>query len=127
MESFGEKIKRLRKERGLNLVDIASAIGVNKSAVSFWENGTNEPKGTYIKALADFFEVSTDYLLGREDEWGNSEPTEKICQNGLTQDEQYLLDLYRSMDAEHKEMTVTTAELYKRNSATEHTRKKYPS
>ena len=71
METFGEKIKSLRKERGLNLIQVADAIGVNKSAISFWENGINEPKASYIKALANLFDVTTDYLLGLTDDWGN--------------------------------------------------------
>jgi len=70
METLGEKLHRLRKQKDLTLVQVAQAIQVNKSAVSFWENNTNEPKASYIKRLAIFYDVTSDYLLGLEDESG---------------------------------------------------------
>lgn len=70
-EILGEKIKRLRKENGLNQTQLAERIGVDKSAISFWENGINEPKANYITKLALLFNISADYLLGIEDEFGN--------------------------------------------------------
>ena len=45
---------------------LAKAIGVANSTVSFWENGINEPKASYIIALAKLFDVTTDYLLGAD-------------------------------------------------------------
>lgn len=67
---LGERLKQLRKENNYNLETVAQEIGVNRSAVSFWENGTNEPKATYIARLAKFYNVTSDYLLGLEDETG---------------------------------------------------------
>ncbi len=43
---------------------LAEILGVSKAVISFWENGINEPKARYIKALALLFNVSADYLLG---------------------------------------------------------------
>ena len=54
-------------ERNVNRDTLAKAVGVDKRTISFWENGVNEPKASYIIKLAKFFEVSTDYLLGLED------------------------------------------------------------
>lgn len=62
-----EKIKELRLEKGISQAALAKAIGVSQKAVDFWEKGENEPKASYILKLADFFDVSTDYLLGRGD------------------------------------------------------------
>ena len=59
------RIKELRCERELSQRELAKAIGVSPKAVDFWEHGINEPKASYIVLLAKFFEVSTDYLLGR--------------------------------------------------------------
>ena len=42
------------------------AIHLQK-AIDYWERGVNQPKASYIVALADFFDVSLDYLLGRTD------------------------------------------------------------
>ena len=62
-----ERIKELRLEKGISQAALAKAIGVSQKAVDFWEKGENEPKASNILKLADFFDVSTDYLLGRGD------------------------------------------------------------
>ncbi len=62
----GEIIKELRQERDLSQAKLAEAIGVSQKAIDYWERGLNEPKASYIVALADFFGVTCDYLLGRE-------------------------------------------------------------
>lgn len=59
-------IKELRTERGLSQAALAKAIGVSQKAVDYWERGMNEPKASYILALADFFGVTCDELLGRK-------------------------------------------------------------
>lgn len=61
-----ERIKDLRQEKNLSQSVLAQKIGVSQKAIDYWERGINEPKATYIVRLADFFDVSTDYLLGRE-------------------------------------------------------------
>lgn len=66
METFGTRLYELRKERGLSQVALAKAIGVTQKAIDFWEKNINEPKASYIVAIAKFFDVSTDYLLGLE-------------------------------------------------------------
>lgn len=64
--TIAESIKELRLERGLSQAALAKNIGVSQKAIDYWERGVNEPKATYIVLLADFFGVTTDYLLGRE-------------------------------------------------------------
>ena len=61
-----ERIKELRQEKNLSQSVLAQKIGVSQKAIDYWERGINEPKATYIVRLADFFDVSTYYLLGRE-------------------------------------------------------------
>lgn len=63
---IGEIIKELRTERGLSQAALAKEIGVSQKAVDYWERGINEPKASYIIALAEFFGVSSDELLGRK-------------------------------------------------------------
>lgn len=63
---IGEIIKELRTERGLSQAALAKEIGVSQKAVDYWERGINEPKASYIAALAEFFGVSCDELLGRK-------------------------------------------------------------
>lgn len=63
---FAERLKELRQERSLSQIALSKAIGVSQKAIDYWEREINEPKATYIVRLADYFDVSTDYLLGRE-------------------------------------------------------------
>ncbi len=66
MEKFRERLKELRAENKLSQMKLAKLIGVTQKAIDFWEKGLNEPKASYIISLAQFFKVSTDYLLGLE-------------------------------------------------------------
>ncbi len=64
METFAERLKELRTERGLGQVALARELGVGKSVISLWEKGQCEPTlGNLIK-MATFFGVSIDYLAG---------------------------------------------------------------
>ncbi|MDE6758746.1 MAG: helix-turn-helix domain-containing protein [Clostridia bacterium] len=64
--NIGEIIKHLRIERNLSQQKLAQEIGVSQKAIDYWERGINEPKASYILLLADFFGVTTDFLLGRD-------------------------------------------------------------
>lgn len=66
-EIFGARIKALRDSRGLDQQDIGNLFKMGKSTVSQWESG-RLPHPTIIAALATFFDVSTDYLLGLTNE-----------------------------------------------------------
>ncbi len=59
-------LKELRVEKGLSQQQLAKQIGVSQKAIDYWEREINEPKASYIIRLADFFEVSADFLLGRK-------------------------------------------------------------
>ena len=67
MDIFSQRLRELRQDRELSMKQLAKAINTTDAAVSNWENGINEPKISYLKALALFFNVSSDFLLGLED------------------------------------------------------------
>lgn len=69
---FGKRISDLRKERGLTQLDLAQKIGVTRSVISLYEIEKREPDTETLLKMADFFGVSTDYLLGRSDEKSDS-------------------------------------------------------
>lgn len=73
-------IKQLRMARGLNQVELAKKLSVTKQTVSNWENDNIQPSIEMLKKIADFFNVSTDYVLGRCE-------TSYISTEGLTKDE----------------------------------------
>ena len=64
---INERIKRLRIERGLTQQNVADAVHTDKTNVSSWENGRYMPGKSVLTLLADFFDVSVDFLLGRTD------------------------------------------------------------
>lgn len=63
-----ERLKQLRVLRGMSQDDVGNAIGVSKGAISNYEKGHRTPGTDILQRLAEFFEVSTDYLLGRSDD-----------------------------------------------------------
>lgn len=65
--NLGKTILELRKEKGVTQEEMAAELGVTAAAVSKWENGYMLPDVLMICALADFFGVTTDALLGRKD------------------------------------------------------------
>ena len=65
MKIYSERIKRLRKERGLSQDQLAKILGVSRSTVGMYETGKREPDFESCEAIADFFNVDMDYLIGR--------------------------------------------------------------
>lgn len=63
---FGERIKELRKSHRLTMKKLGELIGVAQNTVSNWENGKRQPDYGTLTFLAEYFNVSTDYLLGKD-------------------------------------------------------------
>ena len=61
------RIKELRRLKGIKQLDIAKLLKVSQQTVSTYENGTRDPDTDSIKILADYYEVSIGYLLGQTD------------------------------------------------------------
>lgn len=68
MDIFAERLKQLREDNNLTLVELAKAIGVSHVAILRWENKQRIPSIESLKALAIYFNVSADYLLGLEND-----------------------------------------------------------
>ena len=64
---IGNTIRELRKEKKMSQSALGKFIGGSQTTVTAWETGRAEPSSTFISKLADLFNVSTDYLLGRSD------------------------------------------------------------
>lgn len=75
--NFGEKIFKLRKEKGLSQEAIAELVGTTRQAISKWENNQGFPETEKLLQLSNIFEVSTDYLLKDEKEVKGN------CDNGF--------------------------------------------
>lgn len=64
---LGGKIKELRQERGITQTELAAKLNMSKQAVSNWENDNIMPSIEMLLKIADFFGVTTDYLLERDE------------------------------------------------------------
>ena len=105
------RLKELREERHLTQNDIAKEIKTSQTNIGRWEKELNEPAASFLIRLADFFQCSIDYLLGREDDLGNiTIHTEKPAP--LPQDEQELLNIYQALSPAHRSQILEYARYF---------------
>lgn len=64
---FGQNLKELRLHEKISQKQLGEIFNVCNQTISCWELGTREPDFDTLNLIADYFKVSTDYLLGRED------------------------------------------------------------
>lgn len=64
---LSEKIKQLRENFDITQSELAKTLGLTRSAINAWEMGLFVPSTQYVVELAKFFQVSTDFLLGIEE------------------------------------------------------------
>ena len=67
MNKFAERLKELRQEKGLSIQGLAKEIKIGSSSLCRWENGQADVKGSQLIILAQYFDVTIDYLMGLED------------------------------------------------------------
>ena len=67
LDMFSKRLKELRIEKGLTQQSAGAMLGIDTSTFRKWENGQRRPDIDMLCKIADAFEVSTDYLLGRTD------------------------------------------------------------
>lgn len=65
---FSERLRTIRRGKKLNQAAVGQAIEISLKQIQRYESGDSEPTLSVLIALADFFEVSLDYLVGRSDE-----------------------------------------------------------
>jgi transcriptional regulator with XRE-family HTH domain len=63
--TFGERLKKLRLERNLTQEALAEKLQIVKSTITKYEKNSRKPEFEILVKMADFFETTTDYLLGR--------------------------------------------------------------
>ena len=67
MENFAQRVRQLRKESGKTQTQMADFLGIKLRSYQNYEGGSRRPDYEGLVALADYFDVTTDYLLGRSD------------------------------------------------------------
>ncbi len=67
MKKFSERLKELRTEKKLSQMQLAKETGLSAGAIGFWETEQRVPNALAVITLANYFGVTTDYLLGLKD------------------------------------------------------------
>lgn len=68
MDSLGASFKKVRTEKGLTQKQVADGIGITEQSYQRYEYGRIVPSAIVLIALADYFDVSLDYLVGRSED-----------------------------------------------------------
>ena len=66
MEIFAERLKELRTEKGLSIQQLSNEVKIGVASICRWENCQADVKGSQLVALAKYFDVTIDYLMGLE-------------------------------------------------------------
>lgn len=82
--NFGQILTNLREEKGIYQKELAIYLNVTISTISNYENGVHLPDLNTLCLLADYFEVTTDYLLGRSSSVFNPETLERPLSKDYT-------------------------------------------
>lgn len=94
-------LKELRLKKGMSQTAVAQALGISRQAYNFYESNKRDPDTAMVKALAEFYGVTTDYLLGR------TEPDHKRLLNNP--EIQEIAALYEKLSNDKKELVLAMA------------------
>lgn len=79
IDRFAQRLKTLRKERGITQQQLADGVGISKGGLSYYENSGRTPDISILERFADFFGVTTDYLLGRTNAQTQKAKLQAVC------------------------------------------------
>lgn len=86
-DDFPQNLSALMKEHGLSQQDLASALGIKRQTISLYASGQSSPDIGRLKKIANYFGVSSDWLLGLSEARSNSEDIQKaVSTTGLSED-----------------------------------------
>lgn len=102
MEAFSRALVELMKRNGMSQADLSRISGVKKSAISTYVNDTSEPSLINARKIADALNVRIDMMVGLE-------PSGDLGRLQLNDDEQELIDVYRSTDARGRDAIMAVA------------------
>lgn len=112
---LNERLKTIRKQHCMTQEEIAIALGVDRTTYTFYETGKTKPSYVALVKLANIFNVSVDYLLGREFEVPENSYVDDASRlhgedviSYLVRDERNLLMCYRVLTKEGKNRALET-------------------
>lgn len=108
---FAQIAKELREETGLSQVKLGEKLGISSSEIGHLEVGDCEPNSATLLAYAKFFNVSADYLLGLEDDFGARTATNAAPMGErLTEKEKALLEAFRQLLPETQDFILRSTQ-----------------
>lgn len=111
------RLKELREEKKLTQTEVATAIGGTQSNLAKWEKEKIQPAADMVIKLADFFGVSTDYLLERSDELGYVTIQNSPTAPNLSEEDKKLLSAFHGLDRELQELLWDMIRTWQKNAA----------
>lgn len=112
--AFSKILRDLRETNSLSQKEVAEACNLSTQCISALETGTRNPTGSTIKTLAEYFQVTADYLLEIEDDFGQkSIPTPST----YSAEERKLIEDYRTLSPALKKMLQDTIATWQHSEA----------
>lgn len=105
------KIKELRKEQGKTLKAVAEALGTSHQVISRYELEVTQPDFETLIRIANYFNVSVDYLLGRTEDRQETAIKEK----SLSNNEQALIDLFNKVPIDQQALVLSMIDVALKN------------
>jgi len=105
-ENFKNVLKDLRIEKGVKQKEVAERCDVSPQCISQLELGTRSPTGSTLIALAEYFNCSVDYLLGRSEDYALPKDDPNCSKKALSKQEKELLAKFRSLPNDLKEHLI---------------------
>jgi len=103
MQNFSENLKNLLKNNNISQYELSKILNNSQQSISRYVNGVTEPDIHNLIQIANYFNVTTDYLLGLSDDLGN------VVNNNLTETENYLINQLRQLNSEKKQELISYA------------------
>ena len=109
-----DRLYSLRKEIGLNQTELAKRLGVGRTTYAMYEQGRRSPDFDTLSEIADYFDVTTDFLLGRSNSRNMSKQQEETAEryglNELPEEERVFFKDWEKYSDEEKERIREYAE-----------------
>lgn len=101
---LSERLIKQRKKKKKTQQEMADYLGITRPAYTAYERGNRQPDYETLQKLADFFDVSLDYLLGRTDD--PTPPEQKLDEWGLSEEDMVFFKDFASLSEEDKQKAI---------------------
>ncbi|ERM18973.1 XRE family transcriptional regulator [Brevibacillus laterosporus PE36] len=114
---FKKRLKELRAEKMITQEELAKALDIPESTIRRLESSDSLPRHERLEKIADFFNVSVDYLLGRDNDKTNTDSTDPFASvmndPALSEEDKNILNLIRNLPPNKKHLVKELLEAFK--------------